>query len=75
MSTETEMSDVTKSPECFPFQITQLEMQRDVLGQLRISESQKREEIQSECQKLRKSLEVLEMENCNLNEVIAVWIV
>lgn len=69
------MSDVTKSPECFPFQITQLEMQRDVLGQLRISESQKREEIQSECQKLRKSLEVLEMENCNLNEVIAVWIV
>lgn len=45
-------------------------MQRDVLSQLRISESQKREEIQGECQKLRKSLEVLEMENCNLNEVV-----
>ncbi|XP_050303096.1 cingulin-like [Anthonomus grandis grandis] len=49
-------------------QILQLDLQVDVLNKLREAESQKREEAQTECQKLKKSIDLLELENGQLNE-------
>ncbi|XP_066246330.1 early endosome antigen 1-like [Euwallacea similis] len=49
-------------------QIVQLELQINVISQLRISESQKRKETQSECLKLRQGSEFLEIENGQLIE-------
>ncbi|XP_066152502.1 ERC protein 2-like [Euwallacea fornicatus] len=49
-------------------QIVQLELQINVISQLRLSESQKRKEVQSECLKLRRDNEFLEIENGQLIE-------
>uniref|UniRef100_A0AAR5Q3V2 Myosin tail domain-containing protein n=1 Tax=Dendroctonus ponderosae TaxID=77166 RepID=A0AAR5Q3V2_DENPD len=57
--------ELTKKQE---LQVGQLELQIDVLSKLRVAEGQKREEAQSECQKLKRNIEVLELENNQLVE-------
>ncbi|CAG9762925.1 unnamed protein product [Ceutorhynchus assimilis] len=51
-------------------QITQMEMEKDVLTKLMKSESLKREETQQECQLLKRNVDLLELENGQLNEEI-----
>ncbi|XP_030763558.1 protein MLP1-like [Sitophilus oryzae] len=51
-------------------QVSQLNMQINVLNELRDSEGQKRDETFAECKKLKKSIEILELENTQLIEEI-----